>query len=282
MDPLQEIIIDKEIKDSFRIKKFSNAEAQPISALYHRIFFIVRGKGILNTDNHSVPFNNASILLVSKGQVFSLSNTSTLSGFEISFGDCFWERTPGSASNCKAILFNNTHPHQLIKADEKSTQSLLPVFELLLNENNTEDFPNKLDSMAAYLKIIMIKLANLHTHAELQLNDYDNQLYNQFLELVNTHYSKTHKVEDFAKDLSVSPRKLSDLCRTKSGIGAKEIINNKLIGEAKRRLQFTAKPIKEIAYALSFATPEQFSHFFKKNTKLAPADFRNQFVNIGR
>ncbi|NML21852.1 helix-turn-helix domain-containing protein [Pseudoflavitalea sp. G-6-1-2] len=55
-----------------------------------------------------------------------------------------------------------------------------------------------------------------------------------------------------------------------------------MIDEAKRALQFSARPIKEIAYDLSFSTPEQFSHFFKKNTQIAPVDYRNMFVNIGR
>jgi AraC-like DNA-binding protein len=128
----------------------------------------------------------------------------------------------------------------------------------------------------------MIRLVNISANSHQGIDSFDNQLYRQFLELVGTNYSHTHEVADFARELSVTARKLSAICKQKCGNGAKEIINGQVIAEAKRSLQFSAKPIKQIAYDLSFATPEQFSHFFKKNTDIAPADYRNIFVNIGR
>ncbi len=64
-------------------------------------------------------------------------------------------------------------------------------------------------------------------------------------------------------------------------MSAKEIINGQIVAEAKRFLQFSSNTVKEIAYELNFNTPEQFSHFFKKNTTMSPADYRSQFNNIG-
>ncbi|WP_442952127.1 helix-turn-helix domain-containing protein [Pedobacter sp. PACM 27299] len=40
-------------------------------------------------------------------------------------------------------------------------------------------------------------------------------------------------------------------------------------------------PVKEVAYQLNFASPEQFSHFFKKHTTFYPGDYRSNFVKIG-
>ncbi|WP_409079948.1 helix-turn-helix domain-containing protein [Sphingobacterium sp. UME9] len=51
------------------------------------------------------------------------------------------------------------------------------------------------------------------------------------------------------------------------------------MAEAKRLLQFSAITVKEIAYSFNFNSAEQFSHFFKKNTKLSPLNYRNQFVD---
>jgi AraC-like DNA-binding protein len=39
--------------------------------------------------------------------------------------------------------------------------------------------------------------------------------------------------------------------------------------------------VKEIAGNLHFATPYQFSNFFKKYTSLSPVEYRRQFVKIG-
>jgi AraC-like DNA-binding protein len=54
-----------------------------------------------------------------------------------------------------------------------------------------------------------------------------------------------------------------------------------LISEAKRSLQFSSLPVKEIAFELNFSSPDQFSHFFKKNAQFSPLDYRTLFINIG-
>jgi len=281
----QNLAVDREIKDSFKVSRLSNngyAESVFVSVTYNRIFILINAKGCIQIDQQDFVLDGQEILLVAKGQVFAFTPDTILNGYEIMFGDCFWEKTPTSASNCKATLFNNPALHQRLPLSVQDGESLLPVCELLCQEYLTEDYPNKLDAMAAYLKIMMIKLANIRVSADGNLNDFDNQLYQRFLELVSVRFHITREVSDFARELAVSTRKLADVCKRKTGHGAKEIINGHLIAEAKRSLQFSTKPIKQIAYDLSFATPEQFSHFFKRITHTSPADYRDAFVNIGR
>ena len=281
MHSKRELVVDKEIRDSFKISRLADTGSNgspSVSVTYNRIFVLPEAAGTIQIDRRDHPIGGKEVFLVAKGQVFSLTADTRLQGFEIMFGDCFWERTPASASNCQTVLFNNVALNQRLPL----AMDLMPVCEMLLQEYSSDDYPNKLDAMAAYLKIIMIKLANIQASSNCEFNNFDNVLYQRFLERVSVKFNLTREVADFAQELSVSARKLSELCKQKSGYGAKEIINGYLIAEAKRSLQFTAKPIKQIAYDLSFATPEQFSHFFKKNTNVSPADYRDIFVNIGR
>ncbi|HXO74239.1 MAG TPA: AraC family transcriptional regulator, partial [Puia sp.] len=62
--------------------------------------------------------------------------------------------------------------------------------------------------------------------------------------------------------------------------GAKEIIIDQLVSEAKRALQFSTSPIKEIAGDLGFTSPYQFSSFFKTYTGSSPLEYKQQFVKI--
>jgi AraC-like DNA-binding protein len=103
-------------------------------------------------------------------------------------------------------------------------------------------------------------------------------VYREFLGLVSEQYQSTHEVAAFATQLNISARKLTELCKRCAGVGAKDIINGQLMAEAKRALQFSSKPVKEIAYSLNFFTPEQFSHFFKKYTRLSPKEYRERFI----
>ncbi|WP_370901039.1 helix-turn-helix domain-containing protein [Chryseobacterium gossypii] len=279
------LVLDQEIKDSFKVRRLCSTtfHTMPlVNVTYNRIFIIHQGQGKILIDHKVFDIRGSEIFLISKGQVFSVSSETGISGFEISFGDCFWEKTPASASNCKLMLFNDTALHQKIPLRERDLQELNAIMVILQNEFEKEDYPNKLDAMAACLKIIMIKLANLAPSLDQGIDDYDNRIYRKFLELVSLEYDQKHDVLHYAEKLAVTPRKLSYLCKVKTGKGAKEIIAGQIIAGAKRLLQFSAGTIKEIAYELSFSTPEQFSHFFKKHTGVYPADYRRIFVNIGR
>ncbi|WCT14793.1 helix-turn-helix domain-containing protein [Mucilaginibacter jinjuensis] len=279
----QNVLADRDLKDSFSVSYWDDKyfDNQAFRSTYNRIFLIECGHGNVQIDDaiHSIQTNE--LLLLAKGQLYQFLPGSHLTGYELIFGDCFWERTPASASNCKAVLFNNASANQQIPVAEANLPELLSLFNTLYQEFLTEDYINKPDALAAYLKIIMIKIANLNALLINGFDSHENQLYRQFLELVSKQYQSTHEVADFANQLGITARKLSDLCNRCAGKGAKDIINGQLVAEAKRSLQFSAKPVKEIAFHLNFSTPDQFSHFFKKNTQISPNQYRSNFVNIG-
>lgn len=280
-----ELVFEKDIKDSFRISHFTDNEIItpiPERLAYHRILFVQEGAGGIEIDAVRFELAGQSLFLLSKGQLLRFPERSTFTGYELSFGDCFWERTPDSASNCKAVLFNNAAENQRLFVSNASVAELKFLFQSLNNEFETQDYVNKLDALAAYLKIIMIKIANINAEAGAGFDNHEKQLYRGFIELVSRKYREMHEVAEYAAALNIPARRLSDICKRCAGKGAKEIINGQIVAEAKRSLQFSSQPVKEIAYHLHFSTPEQFSHFFKKNAMMSPQDYRMRFVNFGR
>jgi AraC family transcriptional activator of pobA len=276
--------LEKELKDSFSMTNFKdNFNVGPVAyrLTYNRILLIAKGTGEIDIDDQVFQINDREIFLIAKGQVIRFNEDANFSGFELSFGDCFWERSPSSANNCKAVLFNNAANNQQLSLTINDHDHLNALFESLSNEFNSADYVNKLDAMAAYLKIIMIKIANVNAALTMGMDSYENKLYRNFIELISVHYQSSHEVGDYAELMGISARKLTELTKKCSGKGAKDLINGQLIAEAKRDLQFSSRPVKEIAYQLNFSSPDQFSHFFKKNTTISPQDYRMRFVNIG-
>lgn len=278
------ILADRDIQDSFSVAYWDEHqlnEQHIRRATYNRIFLIGNGSGQVVIDDTSWAITDKQLILIAKGQLFTFPPETILTGYEICFGDCFWEKAPASASNCKAVLFNNAADNQQIPLQADDLRELTNLFQTLYTEYLKPAYINKPDAMAAWLKIIMIKIANVNASLTQGFDSYENQLYRQFLELVSRQYQSTREVAEFAKQLGISTRKLTDICNSCAGKGAKDIINGQLISEAKRSLQFSAQPVKEIAYQLNFSTPEQFSHFFKKNTQVSPHQYRSHFVHIG-
>jgi AraC family transcriptional activator of pobA len=102
------------------------------------------------------------------------------------------------------------------------------------------------------------------------------QLFTGFRALVEKHYLQHWSVSDYAKALSVTPSKLNRTSKALAGRSAFEIIQERLLLEAKRRLVYIAAPVQLLAYELGFEDPAYFNRFFKKRTGMTPARFRRE------
>ena len=281
---ISNIVLEQELDDSFQVMRRDNfhpVQAAGCRLIYHHMFFIEQGSGSLQIDDKTFPISGSQLFLLSKGQICKFNKHTKFSGFELSFGDFFWERSPASANNCKAILFNDASLNQLIPIGKGDAEEVLFLIDTLYREYLKPDYINKPDAMAAFLKIIMIKTANINAALVNGFDNFEKQVYRKFMEMISNNYQSSHEVANYADRLGITARKLTDLCKRHSGKGAKDLINDQLIAEAKRSLQFSSVPVKEISFKLNFSTPGQFSHFFKKNTTVSPQKYRTDFVNIG-
>lgn len=284
MKPVSGIVTETVISNSFSAKRLEDDipySKNFVRLNYHHIIMIESGNGVLTIDEHSFDIAGQEIFVLSKGQICRFENDSSVCGYHISFGDCFWERVPSSASNCKAVLFNNASANQKLIPDYTETDEFSRLFKNLLTEYKAESYTNQMDVLAAYLKIIMIKLANVKIVKEETFDSQDYIIYRKFMELLSSQYHSLHAVNDYSEMLNITPRRLSELCKRCSDKRAKEIISGQIIAEAKRLLQFSSHSVKEIAYLLNFGTSEQFSHYFKKNTEISPVNYRSNFIHIG-
>jgi AraC family transcriptional activator of pobA len=283
MEP-SKVFIEAAIKDSFYIDRLVDARLDMGFASrlnYHRLLLVEKGAGKLVVDESSFNIAGRELFLLAKGQLYAFQESTILSGFVLSFGDCFWEKAPASASNCKAVLFNNAAANQHLPLNVPEYDELSFLFSSLLDEFDHSQYNNQIDALAAYLKIIMIKVANVKISDESAFDSQDYLLYRSFMDLLSSQFKIYREVSDYAGMLGITARRLSDLCKRCSNKNAKELITGQLLAEAKRALQFSSGSIKEIAYQLNFNSPEQFSHFFKKATNYSPANYRDLFINIG-
>lgn len=243
--------------------------------------WIREGRGALLIAGESFPLSPGTLILIGKGQSWQLLQNDGVQAIHLVFGDCFWDRTPVSARNCKATLYGDIKAHQHFVPSAATASDLDRLFRDMLAEYLRPDYSNKADVLAAYLKILVIKVANINEELQADTNNHHYKIYQQFMTLLQEDAEHTHQVNSFARQLHIAPRKLMDICQLYSNKTPKMLISEQLIAEAKRLLQFTTMPVKEIAARLHFSTPFQFSNFFKKNTGSSPLDYRQRLAQIG-
>ena len=84
-------------------------------------------------------------------------------------------------------------------------------------------------------------------------------------------------VQHVAEELHISPKYLSSLLRSLTGMNTQQHIHEKLIEKAKEKLSSTSLTVSEIAYQMGFEHLPSFSKLFKAKTKMSPVQFRASF-----
>ncbi len=99
--------------------------------------------------------------------------------------------------------------------------------------------------------------------------------FHAFTRLLHQHpYER--EVQWYAKQLGITPKYLSEICKERSGKSASEWIADVTVTEIKQYLRSTTMPIQEIAKEMKFPNASFFCQYTKKHTGLTPNHFRKQ------
>ncbi|PQO22785.1 AraC family transcriptional regulator [Rhodobacteraceae bacterium WD3A24] len=92
--------------------------------------------------------------------------------------------------------------------------------------------------------------------------------------LLERDFSSGMGVGDYAAALGVTPTHLTRACKAACGRAAHELLQDRVLYEARRLLSETRTPVKEVARQLGFSSPAYFTRAFQKRTGQTPSGFR--------
>jgi AraC-like DNA-binding protein len=187
---------------------------------------------------------------------------------------------------------------EFLSLQENASLSKLPLIqnpknahELLLTECDiifVEDMLGKITTeyqhpgewqqrmLAGYMSVLLTYLSRLYSE---QFKDNepstDKLLLQKFQAKIDECYCELHEVGDYASLLNISAGHLSEVVKTQSGKPAIKHIHERLILEARRILFHTNNALKEIAFGLGFSDASYFNRFFKRETGVTPAEYRD-------
>lgn len=98
--------------------------------------------------------------------------------------------------------------------------------------------------------------------------------YERFRDAVELHFRELHQVEDYATQLGCSVRTLSRAAQAATGRGAREVINERRLREARSLLSHSGWSARAVAFHLGFTDTANFGRFFRHHTGLTPAAYR--------
>ncbi len=103
-----------------------------------------------------------------------------------------------------------------------------------------------------------------------------SELFSRFRGLVEAHYTAHWTVARYAEQLHTTESTLNRVCREVAGVSAFEVVQERVVLEARRKLTYIAAPVSRLAYELGFQDPAYFCRFFRKRTGMTPSEFRRR------
>ncbi len=132
--------------------------------------------------------------------------------------------------------------------------------------------------LLGYLNIILLEARRLYQVASSpRAGSAAFQITRTFRQAVETRFCERWQVQDYANSLGVTLNHLVETVRQTTGLTPKQIIQSRLMLEAKRLLLATADSVGEISMALGFESQSYFGQWFKAIEGCTPGEFRRRF-----
>lgn len=178
---------------------------------------------------------------------------------------------------CNGLLFNNIYLYPHIEISEDEYKELLQIFEKIEKEADTETaFSEAI--LKAYLQLTLAlcsrekKQQLLRAETEIALNRETTDIQH----LIDKNFITERGASFYASALNLSPSAFSKKTKQLFGKTPTQLIQDRVVLEAKKLLHLTRKSVKEIAASLNFDDEFYFSRYFKKTVGLSPSLYREE------
>ena len=237
--------------------------------------YMLRGEGRFLVDGTPYEYNGNTLLFLSPFQYFQWTEASIMEAMLLQFhGDFYCIEYHKKEVACNGLLFNALFLQPHIAFQEAVFDEIALLFGRIEEElASTDEYSEAV--LRSYLQLI---LALSSKAKSLQIADVpsplNHNLLTDFQQLVETHFITQRDLPFYAEALHLSVDSFAKKIKRQLGKTPLQLLQERLILEAKKQLHLTYKSIKEVAYYLNFDDPFYFSRFFKKHVGVSPKEFR--------
>jgi AraC-like DNA-binding protein len=252
----------------------TKAQYRQLQGKWNTLIYITGGNSVLQIDFDEYIALENKIFFIEKYKVWNWIRINKLKGILVQFTDSFYNHIYTGNPKIKSdqTLIGEIPSFIKIRLEEKAEWKNL--FDILSKEY-TSAKNNSKEIICLVLKvIILLYRRDSMTMGGVFESSQKKHLLNEFRKLVNKRFYSLRTTKDYANELNITPNYLNALCQEYFLKTVSEIIQERVILEAKRMLMHTSLSISEIAYKLGFNDNSYFGRYFKKVVGMTPESFR--------
>jgi len=252
---------------------------------FYTVIWVKKGNGLLKVDFTEYEFKKEMFFAFSPFQPFMFSTSKIIEGIAIQFHSDFYciHRNPNE-THCDTILFNNIYQAPFFIVNSQMEEKFNFLIEQLKFEF-LDDHSKNFELLIPNLKVLLGNASREKSKSQIEKPKFTDTkipfILSQLKSEIEFHFKEKHSASDYANLLNISPNALAKLTKAHYNKTLTELITERIIIEAKRKLYMTSKPIKEIAWHLGYKDEYYFSRIFKANTGISPQIYRDK-VGFGK
>lgn len=245
---------------------------------FYQIVFFTDGKGSHVVDEERMSYSRGTLFLVGKGRVQRFVVEPRSRGHLLVFTPEFVLRFFSATESARAFaLFDEQLGTLRIQLGESDLHSLELLFAQVKEEYDLQEGTEQQQALLrAAVQFILLKLKRLAPGTAPTASVEELHGMRQFKHLLETHWRSSRTVEQYAKRMGITPKRLALLTRAAVGRTPKACIQEQTLLEVKRLLMDHVRSIKEVAYEAGFDEPTNLVKFFRKATGVTPTEYRER------
>jgi AraC-like DNA-binding protein len=271
---------NKDQHPDFYIKTFQEHKTEhpyvmkPHTHDFYLIMLFTKGTGTHTIDLKTYPINPGAVFFMSPGQMHSWELSDDTDGYVIFFNTFFYTMD-FEEKHISNFPFYSSEKLYAGHLSSKQLKDAFPIINLLAAESII-DSSLRHSILRSLLDALLYKLfsflkSNPSKHPGMSLISKLQLLIDQF-------YKEHQPASFYAGLLNISAQKMNLHTRNSLNKTVNDLLNERLLAEAKRLLVYSDRSVSEIAYELNFSDNSYFSKFFKRLQKETPEQFRKRFI----
>ncbi len=267
----EQVFLIRKIRKNFDA---ASIDEQPHRHGFYEFLYIRSGTGKHEVDGITYALEANTIYLVSKGQVHQFLFAKEIDGYLIRFQDSILPSVLSQKEGYYYNILNQISKHHDLFVKEADRPMIDLLIERMLQEYELQALKILDLSLIQHLLYPLLILMHRYSNSQIEAQDFQQNQYVLFVNLLEKHYKQFHQLDYYAKELGLTKRQLSNVCQEKTGKTAKQLLNERIFTEAKRFLKYTTLSLKEISDRLGFKNVAYFCRRFKKGVGKTPSTYR--------
>jgi AraC family transcriptional activator of pobA len=246
---------------------------------YGQLIFVREGRGVIELEGTQVPFTGPCALLLPTDCVHGLDYEVDLDRWVVTIEVSYLAQI-----NCKLPEFTQLWSGSRIIPLSYTPEVERESYQLIrrLEQEMLAGAVARSAALEALLTLLLITLIRAVPNGQLEhegANPASVRQAERFRDLVNQHYGKNLRLQEYASMMAVSVSQLRSVCSSALGQSPTKLIHSRIVTEAKRSLIFSDLPVEQIAFRLGFDDAAYFTRFFRREVGQTPSQFRTTAKN---